>query len=485
MNSNLLHDNYTSLLHGHLKTGQLRAFNQLHAVARKALPDFRLDCNGLDLQGRDLTGIDLQNADLIGAKLDHATLDKANLTNADLSDASLRHTTLKRAVLYYARAEEADFSHATLPGADMEGLYAKHARFCSASLQGTRLHRAYLIGSNATGADFSRAQMRETLFSFVASKGLILEGAQLADADIRGTDLAAARIKGAKMTYALFSTDDHIIAARAAGAVIQEDREYTDKELSLFRYMGNHPKSKERYDPLNGESSTLYGQQEWADRLSALASYVSGMQCISEPPEIRDGELLYPETGIRIRAAHAVDDAHMFNLDMLIKRYPSLAPMRATPTLPAFNRWLMQAEKRIDRLVYKDRSHSHPPALRLFFGSDLVIEPLASHAQDPLTREAIDILTGQCRATLEAHAWDPTKAYESLSIDQQTGNPVLTNEACSTLGFVANYTRPIHSRIRTDKYPSLRDLSDPLPPRLGEGLENKAGVGAPESKRVR
>ena len=84
--------------------------------ADEALPHFRADFSGTDVQGADLSGADFTLAKFGGADLSGANFRKANLLYADFQNARLT-----RADLRDARLEEADLTGANLTEAQLAG----------------------------------------------------------------------------------------------------------------------------------------------------------------------------------------------------------------------------------------------------------------------------------------------------------------------------------------------------------------------------
>lgn len=482
MDSEHLDQNYQTLLRGHLMAGKLHAFNAAHAAARRALPGFRLELDDLDLHGRDLKSIDLRNADLTCTDLESCVLDNADLTNADLTGAHARGATLKHATLYYARAENADFSAATLTRANMEGIFAKHANFSAATMRQANLNRAYLIGSDVRGTDLTRATLKEALFAYVNAEGAILERAQMGMADTRGTDLLTAHIKDAQLSKAIFSTWDDILAARKAGAKIAEDRDLSNLDTEeLARHYARNLVSNERYTPLDRDQPLRYGQREWHEKLQTLAHGLKDSGILKEEPYIENGEILYPQTGLRIRAAEGIGPQKMERFAKFAKRFPALAAELETPFSPSANAILGQIETHLNPPEPWSGNPTHD--IRLFFGRGLAIEALEEHEQSPKTRQTLQELEYKLGDIQRDHAPDPVKAYEAMKVQKETGTLTFTNEAFGTLMSALNKKTP--ARNTPDQYPSLRDLSDPLPAPLGAKLENEAGVRPAESERIR
>lgn len=181
------------------------------------------DLSGLSLKGRALSGADfsgavLVDADLRGANLEGAVFFTANLHRADLTDA-----TLARADMRGANLSGAVFSHANLNGADLRegsmavkdkrgninlslqpgkgnadaakrlsgGIFTETVNASEAVFIGTKMQKCILRGANLSGAifegaDLKFAQVHGAKFQNAVLLNTVLDGVELAEADLRG-----------------------------------------------------------------------------------------------------------------------------------------------------------------------------------------------------------------------------------------------------------------------------------------------------------
>ena len=125
------------------------------------------DLYGIKLTGKDLTGADLSNTDLSRAKLSRAKLTNADLTQADLTNAEL----------YWVKSGGIKGEPKFLP-------------------KGYKIVKGYLVGPkvNLTGADLSKADLKEANL-FDAD----LRSANLTDADLTSANLTRADLIGTKL----------------------------------------------------------------------------------------------------------------------------------------------------------------------------------------------------------------------------------------------------------------------------------------------
>ncbi len=135
------------------------------------------------LAGVDLTGVDARGADFFAADLTDATLATANLEHANFTEATLRRVRFARPRLDAGGQPDEDPQSPwpTLWGT-LEGL---PARPCEDA------NRAAV---NLNGAVLSRADLNEAFMPGVMMRGLVLAGAQIADADLRHTCLDGAQL---------------------------------------------------------------------------------------------------------------------------------------------------------------------------------------------------------------------------------------------------------------------------------------------------
>lgn len=146
-----------------------------------------LDLSGLRFDGQNLAGTDFSDASLRGASFVDADLSGAHLARADASDAVFLRTRLEGAQLQQLRAVDADFTDARLAGAD-----AREADLSRCLFQGSQA-----ADLHATQATFTQARLRDADFS-----GADMSGARLCAADLHGLKLDGARLVNADLSGA-------------------------------------------------------------------------------------------------------------------------------------------------------------------------------------------------------------------------------------------------------------------------------------------
>jgi hypothetical protein len=102
-----------------------------------------------------------------------------HLSQTGLRGASLYMADLTKAVLFEAHLEGADLTRAHLDDANLTGAHLDGANLTGAHLDGAILSRVHLDGANFSGADLTRADLRDTLH---LDKALNLTKEQLATA---------------------------------------------------------------------------------------------------------------------------------------------------------------------------------------------------------------------------------------------------------------------------------------------------------------
>jgi uncharacterized protein YjbI with pentapeptide repeats len=155
--------------------------------AEEALPHFRADFSGADLQGANLSGADLTLAKFGGANLSGANFGKADLLNADLQNARLGKADFRN-----ARLTEVDLTGADLTGAYLTGASLDEAKLTGANLTRALLKHANLARARLTGANLTGAQLEHAKLTRAELTGANLRGANLILADLRGAELAGA-----------------------------------------------------------------------------------------------------------------------------------------------------------------------------------------------------------------------------------------------------------------------------------------------------
>ena len=143
----------------------------------------------------DMRGTDLSHANLEGACLIEAKLNDANLQQACLNGVNLKEAWLQGAKLMQVRLEAAeDLRKAHLEGADLS----------YSLLDGTWLQEVNLTGANLYSTRFRGVRLQKT----------IMEDTFMFLADIRGTALSGASLKGAYVRHACFGDEEHGLSPR-------------------------------------------------------------------------------------------------------------------------------------------------------------------------------------------------------------------------------------------------------------------------------
>jgi uncharacterized protein YjbI with pentapeptide repeats/bisphosphoglycerate-dependent phosphoglycerate mutase len=174
----------------------------------------RLDFSGADLRGQDLSRLDLSNADFSLARMSGVDLSGSNLGVSSLRNAWLQFANLSD-TSFHGSAQGANLQNANLAGSNFED-----ADFSSATLWRANLDQAQFYGADLTGADLGRASLRDANLAQATLRGADLRGADLsgsaltgadlspsvkgAQTDLRGADMSHATLQGADISNAIF-----------------------------------------------------------------------------------------------------------------------------------------------------------------------------------------------------------------------------------------------------------------------------------------
>jgi uncharacterized protein YjbI with pentapeptide repeats len=163
------------------------------------------ELSGADARSANLRHADLCNADLRGAHFDGATLTGADATLSETAGSFFPHALLDDARLQgmnkrYQGVVETDFSGADLTRATLKNSNLSGARFTNAILR-----RADLTRCNLSGADFSGADLTDASLAFANLSGATLRHASLVGTLLSGANLERAVLDGADLTLATLS----------------------------------------------------------------------------------------------------------------------------------------------------------------------------------------------------------------------------------------------------------------------------------------
>jgi len=183
----------------------------------------------LDLGRADLSGMNLSGLDFAGkAQLTDACLKDCDLSAADFTGCPMRGCNLSG-----VKAPGANFSFADMMGANMDG----------GAFEGASFMMTILVEGSLNGADFTKADMKDTnlshsrglrtVFSRALLRGAFLNYAHLHYPDFRGAQLLDGRIltrSDDNMPAALRGVLDRHDALRSVDATISRGR-YDDKTV--------------------------------------------------------------------------------------------------------------------------------------------------------------------------------------------------------------------------------------------------------------
>jgi uncharacterized protein YjbI with pentapeptide repeats len=161
-------------------------------IFARSFPDPPINLSEVNLSGVNLSGVNLSGADLRGADLKEARLNSTILRAADLSTADLSGADLSGA----------DLSGADLRSTHLVKANLARANFSNAKLQGSNLRGADLTGANLAKADLSKAGLVETKLSGANIVQAVATEAFLYRAELNGADLTQANLTQAKLVEA-------------------------------------------------------------------------------------------------------------------------------------------------------------------------------------------------------------------------------------------------------------------------------------------
>jgi uncharacterized protein YjbI with pentapeptide repeats len=114
-----------------------------------------LRCQGLNLSGLDLSRLDLSNVNFKFCDLRYCDMSHCNLDGADLSKANLSHAILRGASMCGIIASGADFTRADLRGVDFEDPAGRRSNLGSCNFEEAILEDANLSSANCRAAKYA------------------------------------------------------------------------------------------------------------------------------------------------------------------------------------------------------------------------------------------------------------------------------------------------------------------------------------------
>jgi len=161
----------------------------------KGVPLKGLSLNGAQLNGAFLfngilDGCKLKRADLSGADLRGASIKSAHLEKAILKDTKLHHADFSGSHLHQVKFENAEFdqtvlSNAVLTGASIEATTWIGTQVDGANLQNLKFPPRASFHKEASGAQFKKAVLNQSVFEKCNLAGADFSGAHLKQANFR------------------------------------------------------------------------------------------------------------------------------------------------------------------------------------------------------------------------------------------------------------------------------------------------------------
>lgn len=205
--------------------------------------------DGINLSGAFLDGANFAGASLVGANLSQATLSRANFAGANLSGANLSGANLGRAFFGDAILDEAVLTRAVLDQANLNGARLVRANLQYATLIGINIGQADFTQANMNeckilGLDIGEEKDPSALlkqpptdlaamirpinlsgmcatgvsFHKAAILGCEAEGAQFSKADFLNATLAHCDLQGSDFSEANFSSTSVVLNSSLAGS---------------------------------------------------------------------------------------------------------------------------------------------------------------------------------------------------------------------------------------------------------------------------
>ncbi|MCA9828707.1 MAG: pentapeptide repeat-containing protein [Nitrosopumilus sp.] len=214
-----------------LESRQVSEFNNLKETMDLSRIQVSLegaDLHGVDLREVNLERVHIEHANLKDADLQGIVLDYRNIQYTNLQGANLSNAHISDAYLYGVNLQDADLTGANMKNTHVNDSNMNYANLQDADLRGVNFQDASLIGTNFQGAILQGALMAETDLRKINFDGAnmqfvnleyanlhesslqdaYMQNANLENANLRGANLSGADLQGANLKNAdLLGTD--------------------------------------------------------------------------------------------------------------------------------------------------------------------------------------------------------------------------------------------------------------------------------------
>jgi uncharacterized protein YjbI with pentapeptide repeats len=158
---------------------------------------FRANLEKADLSNADLDGSDIVSANLKNAVLVQANLSNTNMLNVKLNSSKLHSAKLNRAFLKTVNFEDADVSSADFRNATLESVVLDKADLSNANMEGS-----IWLAVSGKGTGFRGANLASIDFSSSTLIGAFFDRAVLTNADLHDVNLTGAHLVEADLSRA-------------------------------------------------------------------------------------------------------------------------------------------------------------------------------------------------------------------------------------------------------------------------------------------
>lgn len=229
-------------------------------------------------------------------RADRQRLELTLSLQSDLRDLNLSGRDLSGFVLVRKNLTGANFSRANLRDADFTGSTLTGANFSFADLRGVRLNGSMMDGIRAQDADFSRSQLKDVSLKDTSLSRTKFEHAFFDGADLRGSDFFAANLSHARFTQ----TD-----ARGANfaCALLESADFSESDFSRSHLEGASLKNsilgyKYRYAIFDESFVTSDTELPRGESALTLDMFVvdsrRGSTCKEDHPVLSEGASIFP-----------------------------------------------------------------------------------------------------------------------------------------------------------------------------------------------